>query len=65
MQIFYGKVLPAPNAPPLTLAGTKPYLQGAAAREGFGSSSLLRTPWRSFSGSKKASKKIKKYATQP
>jgi adenylate cyclase class 2 len=37
----------------------KPYLQGTAAREGFGSSSLLRTRWRSFSGSKKASKKIK------
>jgi len=30
--------------PPLTLEGMKPYLQGAAAREGFGSSSLLRTP---------------------
>jgi len=32
------------NHPALTLAGVKPYLQGAAAREGFGSSSLLRTP---------------------
>ena len=32
------------NHPALTLAGVKPYLQGGAAREGFGSSSLLRTP---------------------
>jgi hypothetical protein len=51
--------------PALTLAGVKPYLQGEAAREGFGSSSLLRTLWRSFSGSKKASKKNKNYAPQP
>jgi hypothetical protein len=55
---FYRKVFPWPGKhPALTLAAVKPYLQRAAAREGFGSSSLLRTRWRSFSGSKKASKK--------
>ncbi len=43
----------------LTLAGMKPYCQGAAAWEGFASSSHLETHWRGFSGSKKASKKIK------
>jgi hypothetical protein len=66
MQILYRNVFPWPGKhPALTLAAVKPYLQGAAAKEGFGSSSLLRTRWRSFSGSKKASKKIKKYAPQP
>jgi adenylate cyclase, class 2 len=60
MQILYRNVFPWPGKhPALTLAAVKPYLQGAAAKEGFGSSSLLRTRWRSFSGSKKASKKIK------
>jgi adenylate cyclase class 2 len=37
----------------------KPYCQGAAAWEGFASSSHLETHWRGVSGSKKASKKIK------